>query len=106
MRDDSTVEDIERKIIRDDLTFHAKGFSIDEMKSVDEYCKKIYGNNRKLMIFDLIRYKDDNTAVTILNDKINFIYDDINKRLEAIEPSGKPVEKPKNTSWNTDNWGK
>ena len=66
-------------------TFRAKNFTINDMEYVDNFCKEFYDNNRKLMIMDLIRYKAENSAVLILDEKINFIYDELHNKIQEIK---------------------
>jgi len=89
--DEKTMKEyVEEKIER--YTFHAKNFTKDDMRYVDEYCKKFYDNNRKLMILDLIRYKSENSAVILLDEKINFIYEDLYNRIQELKPREKKEE--------------
>lgn len=76
-------EYVEDKIIK--YTFWAKNFNKEDMDYVDAYCKKVYDNNRKLMILDLIRYKEENIPLILLNNKINLIYEDLHNRVSKLE---------------------
>ena len=93
---DETGSDIQRyvedKITK--ITLKAKNFSVEEMEAVDDYCKKIYDNNRKLMILDLIRYKEENLALNLLDDKLNFLFQEVQKLQGKKEEPGK-----KKVSW-------
>lgn len=88
-------EFVEEKILK--ITFRAKNFSKEEMDTVDEYCKENYDNNRKLMVLDLIRYKEENIPIIILNDKINFLYEKLNIKIKSLEKEPDVSEKDKKT---------
>jgi len=91
MSEDKNIKEyVENKIVK--ITFKAKNFTQGEIDFVDEYCKARYDNNRKLMILDLIRYKEENVLFELLNEKINYLYDQINSKKE--EP-----KKEKKVSW-------
>ena len=92
--EDKTLKEyVESKIEK--WTFKAKDFSIEELNVVDEYCKQNYGNNRKLMIMDLIRYKDENVAIFLLNDKINYLYEEV----QSLKGTENKVEEKKKYEW-------
>ena len=76
-------EKIEEKIVK--YTMYAKNFSKKEYWDIDKYCKENYDNNRRQMILDLIRYKNDDFKMKMLDDKIILIYNEFNTRLEKLE---------------------
>lgn len=88
-------EYVESKIKR--YTFIAKNFKQEDMNLVDDFCKMNYDNNRKIMILDLIRYKSENIPINLLNDKINFIYNDLLEKIDIKKEKIK--EKPKENKW-------
>ncbi len=84
---------VENKIYR--LNFVAKNFTKEDMDCVDSFCKARYDNNRKLMILDLIRYKEENIPLTILNDKLNLMYSELSSLIKISEPEVKEEVKKK-----------
>ncbi len=82
-------------------TFHAKNFSKEDMKRVDEYCKAHYGNDRKKMLLTLITLVEDNVAVKLIDDKLNLLASTVFKELDNINKEITPEnkEKPKRPSW-------
>jgi hypothetical protein len=86
-------EYVEDKIIK--YLFKAKNFSKEEMDFVDEYCKERYDNNRKLMLLDLIRYKEENLAFALLYERILQLEELILENKKAKEEP----EKKKKVSW-------
>ena len=68
------------------------------MDYVDEFCKLNYDNNRKVMILDLIRYKEENMATILLNEKINVIYKELSNRIDDLTPK-KEVKEKKKVAW-------
>ncbi len=86
---------VESKIRK--YNFFAKNFSKEDMNIVDTYCKDYYDNNRKLMIMDLIRYKEENIPITLLNDKINMVFETLSDKIKKQEV--KEEKKPKISKW-------
>lgn len=89
------AEHVEEKIIR--YMFMAKNFTKDEMDFVDRYCKEMYGNNRKLMIMDLIRYKEENLPLVLINEKVDYLFQVINNK--DSEDEQKQEHKKVKGSW-------
>ena len=75
--------------------FVAKNFKKEDMDFVDEFCKEHYDNNRKVMILDLIRYKNENTPLMLLNEKINFIYQELNTQIQKLTSKEDKIEPKK-----------
>lgn len=88
---------VEDKIHR--YFFVAKNFTSKDMEYVDSYCKERYDNNRKVMILDLIRNKEENIILNMLNEKINFVYNDLLEKYNQINPKIEKEEKPKKKVW-------
>lgn len=81
---DTKLKDyVDSKIIK--YTFYARDFTKTDIDFVNTFCKEFYNDDRKLMILDLIRYKADNMALNILNEKIDFIYNDLLNRIDNKE---------------------
>lgn len=90
---DEIKEYVEKKIRT--YWFEAKNFKKEEMDFVDTFCKENYDNNRRLMILDLIRYKEENLPILIFNDKINFIYKELHDRLSKLETKKEELKEQK-----------
>jgi len=91
------AEYVEEQITR--FLFKAKNFTIDELNYVDNFCKEFYDNNRKLMILDLIRYKTENSAVILLDEKINNLYDYFENKINNLKEENKIEDKENKKSW-------
>ena len=57
----------------------------DEFTLIKRYCEDKYDGNRKLMILDLINYKNGETPLRIFDDKITLIYNEFSDRLIKME---------------------
>jgi hypothetical protein len=88
---------VEEKIRK--LVFVAKNFTLEDMEYVDTYCKERYDNNRKVMILDLIKYKEEQLPFILLNEKMNFLFNDLNKKLKMLEKKEEKEEEPKPRKW-------
>ena len=58
---------------------------LDEFKIIDEFCKEHYDDNRKRMLLDLIRDRQENISTILLDDKITLIYEFLINRIEHLE---------------------
>ena len=76
-------EKVESKIIK--YTMYAKNFNKKEYWDTDKYCKEHYNDNRRQMILDLIRYKEEDFKIKMLDDKIILLYNDFDTRIRKIE---------------------
>lgn len=91
MSEEKLKDYVENKIYT--YMFKAKNFSKNDMDFVNTYCKERYDNNRKLMILDLIKYKEDNVLFNIVNEKINFIYERMLEYHREDNEDEEPIKK-------------
>ena len=74
---------VEEKIFKNYMVIG--NININEFKIIDDFCKEHYDDNRKRMLLDLIKDRQENISTILLDDKITLIYDTLLTRIEYLE---------------------